>query len=92
MTIEQLAKEYHAAMAHANALEHQAREARDKCDKALAELERAFNALGFEVVACNAPVSETELKITDWRDLQKGDLIRCVGEEWGKDFEFISRP
>ena len=126
-SIEQLAANYRAAMAHANALEHQAQEARDACDKALAELEGAFKALGFEAVACNTPVSKPALKITCHRDLRKGDLIRCVGAswsthargsvmvvrdidesdakypilingvtrgngEWGKDFEFISRP
>ena len=92
MTIEQLAANYRAAMTYANTLEQEAQEARDNCDKALTELEAAIKDLGFEVVACNAPVSEPKMDITDWRDLQKGDLIRCVGEEWGKDFEFISRP
>ena len=131
MTIEQLAEAYRAAMTYANTLERQAQEARDECDKALAELEAAFKTLGFEVVACNAPVSEPvcepKMDITDWRDLQRGDRIRCVGGgwslgrlgavmtvldiyeedeerpiqvkdeisgyvEWGKDFEFISRP
>ena len=86
MTIEQLAEAYRAAMTYANTLERQAQEARDLCDKALMELEDAFKALGFEVVACNAPVGEPvcepKLNITDWRNLQEGDRIRCVGGSW----------
>lgn len=46
------------------------KEARDKCNQALAELEDVF---GIEV-----PV----LNIIDWRDLRKGDMIRCVGSSW----------
>ena len=85
MTIEQLAKEYRAAMAYANTLKRQAQEARDLCDKALMELEAAFSALGFKEVACIPLGSDPKLNITDWRDLQAGDRIRCVGGKWKKE-------
>ena len=77
-TIEQLARDYRNKLEEANRKQQEADDAKVAADAALGELERAGEALGL-LIGISKPEPEPELVITDWRDLQVGDEIECVG-------------
>lgn len=75
-TIEQLAQDYRNKLDFAKRKQKEADEAKAAADAALGELERAGEALGLLIAIAK---QDTELAITDWRDLLVGDVI-FVGE------------
>ena len=79
--IEQLAADYRNAKDYAERKQQEADAERADADAKLAELVAAGAAIG--LVLGIAPVGQ-ELVITDWRDLQVGDIIQCVGS-WEKE-------
>lgn len=78
-TIEQLAQDYRNKIDYANRKQQEADEAKAAADAALGELERAGEALGLLIGIAN-PDREPELVITDWRHLQKGDIVWWSGD------------
>ncbi|MGL4754425.1 MAG: hypothetical protein ACRCXB_18790 [Aeromonadaceae bacterium] len=85
-TIEQLAAEYRNAKDYAERKKEEADAAKADADAKMKALELAGEALGLLVSPITAK-QEAELVITDWRDLQEGDVIRCVGNAWDDGFE-----
>lgn len=73
-TIEQLAQSYRNAKDYAERLQKEADEAAKEADAKLGELERAGEAIGL-VIDIAKPDPEPELVITDWRELQVGDIV-----------------
>ena len=71
-TIEQLAAEYRNRHDYAERKQQEADEAKAEAETKLSELIAAGRAVGL-AVSVGAP--ESELVITDWRDLQVGDEI-----------------
>lgn len=82
-TIEQLAADYRNAKDYAERKQQEADEAKADADARLKALELAGEALELLVSPITAK-KESELVITDWRDLQVGDIIQCVGS-WEKE-------
>lgn len=78
-TIEQLASDYHNRKDFADRKQQEADAAKADAEAKLAELVAAGEALGL-VLSVAEP--EPELVITDWRDLQEGDEIRCTEGTW----------
>lgn len=76
-TIEQLAADYHAKLAIATQAQEEADSHRCGAEVALSKLEIAAKELGFKIEPITAK-QEPELVITDWRDLQVGDIIEYV--------------
>lgn len=85
-TIEQLAADYQAKLDIATRAQEEADAHRCGAEVALSRLEIALVGLGFKIEPISAK-QEPELVITDWRDLQEGDVIRCVGDAWDDGFE-----
>ena len=86
-TIEQLAADYRNAKDYAERKQQEADDAKADADEKLRVLEIAGEALGLLV----SPITEKqgpELVITDWRDLQAGDVISVSGEWWEPDSEY----
>lgn len=86
-TIEQLAADYRNAKDYAERKQQEADDAKVDADARLAELIYAGEALGLMV----SPITtkqEPELVITDWRDLQAGDVISVSGRWWKQDSEY----
>ena len=83
-TIEQLAADYHNRKDYAERKQQEADEANAAADAALCELERAGEALGL-LIGITKPATEPELVITDWRHLQKGDIVW-----WSGDYKYSS--
>lgn len=73
-TIEQLAADYRNAKEYADRKQQEADSAKADADDMLKELELAGEAIGLTVSPITAK-QEPELVITDWRDLQTGDLV-----------------
>lgn len=74
-TIEQLAADYRNRKDYADRKQEEADAAKADAEAKLAELVAAGKALGL-VLSVASP--EPELVITDWRDLQVGDIIEYV--------------
>ena len=74
-TIEQLAAEYHNRKGYADRKQQEADAAKADAEAKLAELVAAGEAHG---LVLSVVESEPELVITDWRDLQLGDVIEYV--------------
>lgn len=86
-TIEQLAADYRNAKDYADRKQQEADAAKADADAKLKALELAGAALWLSV----SPITkkqEPELVITDWRDLQAGDVISVSGEWWEPDSEY----
>ena len=81
-SIEHLAADYRAKLAIATQAQEEADSHRCGAEVALSKLEIAVKEFGFEVEPITAK-QEPELAITDWRDLQTGDLV-WVEEEGGR--------
>ena len=80
-TIEQLAADYRNKLDYANRKQDEADKANMESDAALAQLEDAIAEIGFAVTPLAATEKEPELVITDWLDLQVGDIVEIVGSE-----------
>ena len=76
-TIEQLAADYRNAKDYTERKQEEADAAKAAADEALRKLELAGEAIGLVVTPITAK-QEPELVITDWRDLQVGDIIEYV--------------
>lgn len=76
-TIEQLATDYRNAKDYAERKQQEADAAKADAEAKLAELVAAGKAFGL-AVSVAVPEPKPELVITDWRDLQVGDIIRTV--------------
>ena len=81
-TIEQLAADYRSAKDYAERKQQEVDAAKADAEARLKALEIAGEALGLLVSPITAK-QEPELAITDWRDLQTGDLV-WVEEEGGR--------
>ena len=77
-TIEQLAADYRNAKDYADRKQQEADAAKSDADAKLAELVAAGKALGLVLAVAGL---EPELVITDWRDLQVGDVIWYGGDD-----------
>lgn len=73
-TIEQLAADYRNLKDFAYRKQEEADDAKADADEALRKLELAGEEIGLIVTPITAK-QESELVITDWRDLQVGDII-----------------
>ena len=77
-TIEQLAADYRNAKDYAERKQQEADTAKADADAKLAELVAAGKAIG---LALSVTAPEPELVITDWRDLQIGDVVWYGGDD-----------
>lgn len=77
-TIEQLAADYRNRKDYADRKQEEADAAKADAESKLAELVSAGKAIGL-VVSVAEP--EPEVVITDWRDLQVGDIVKVVGSD-----------
>lgn len=75
-SVEQLAADYRNRKDYADRKQQEADAAKADAEAKLAELVAAGKALGLVLSVADAP--EPELVITDWRDLQVGDIIEYV--------------
>lgn len=96
-TIEQLASDYRNKLDYANRKQDEADKANMESDAALAQLEDAIAEIGFAITPLVATEKESELVITDWRDLQVGDEIEvfnfeCPESESRRKQELMSGP
>ena len=87
-TIEQLAQDYRNKLDYANRKQKEADEANAAANAALGELERAGEVLGMLIDIAKA---ESELVITDWRDLMIGDEVECTEYEIEYRFGVVCR-
>ena len=85
--IEQLAADYRNLLDFAQRKRQEADDAKADADEKLRVLELAGEALGMLVSPITAK-QEHELVITEWRDLQAGDVISVSGKWWGPDSEY----
>lgn len=76
-TIEQLAEDYRSAKDYALRLQEEANIAWNTAEKAKGELIDAGKSIGIDIQPITTK-QEPEMAITDWRDLQIGDIIECV--------------
>lgn len=79
-TIEQLASDYRNAKDYADRKQEEADAAKAGAGAKLAELVAAGRAVGLALSVTGAE-SESELVITDWRDLQLGDVVWYGGDD-----------
>lgn len=86
-TIEQLAADYQSKLAIATQAQEEADSHRCGAEVALSKLEVAVKELGFKIEPITAK-KEPELVITDWLDLQAGDVISVSGRWWEPDSEY----
>ena len=86
-TIEQLAADYRNAKDCAERKQQEADAAKADADEKLGVLEIAGEALGL-LVSPITTKQDPELVITDWRDLQAGDVISVSGRWWEPDSEY----
>ena len=90
-SIEQLTVNYHAKAAEADRLQAVADEALKAADDALLALEKAGELLGLVISIdtkpkqVEQPIEPEQPVITDWRDLQVGDVVECVDYELDKE-------
>ena len=85
--IEQLAADYRSAKGYADRKQQEADDAKADADARLKTLELAGEDIGLIVTPITAK-QDPELVITDWRDLQAGDVISVSGKWWGPDSEY----
>ena len=76
-SIEQLTADYHAKAAEADSLQSVADEALKAADDALLALEKAGELIGLVISIDTKPAQPI---ITDWRDLQVGDVVWWEGD------------
>ena len=81
-TIEQLAADYRNAKDYADRKQQEADDAKADADAKLKALELAGEALGLLVSPITAK-KEPELVITDWRNLQVGDVVELISFQGG---------
>ena len=81
-TIEQLAADYRSAKDYAERKQQEA-----DADAKLKVLELAGEDIGL-LLSPITEKQELELVITDWRDLQAGDVISVSGKWWEPDSEY----
>lgn len=86
-TIEQLASDYRNKLDYADRKQQEADDAKADANEALRKLEIAGEAIGL-LVSPITEKQEPELVITDWRDLQAGDVISVSGKWWEPDSEY----
>ena len=86
-TIEQLAADYRNAKDYADRKQQEADAAKAGAEARLKALEIAGEAIGLTVSPITAK-QEPELVITDWWDLQAGDVISVSGKWWEPDSEY----
>ena len=86
-TIEQLAADYRNAKDYADFKQQEADDAKADADARLKTLELAGEDIGLLLSPITAN-KEPELVITDWRDLQAGDVISVSGKWWEPDSEY----
>ena len=89
-SIEQLAADYRNRKDYSDRKQQEADAAKEDAEAKWVELVAAGKALGLVLIVADVD-PEPELVITDWRDLQVGDIIQCVGEWQGAytdGFEF----
>ena len=84
-SIEQLTSDYHAKAAEADRLQAAADEALKDADDALLALEKAGELIGLVISIDTKPKQVEQPVITDWRDLQVGDVVECVDYESDKN-------
>ena len=84
-SIEQLTADYHAKAAEADRLQAVADEALKAADDALLALEKAGELIGLVISIDTKPKQVEQPVITDWRDLQVGDVVECVDYESDKN-------
>lgn len=77
-SIEQLAADYRNSKNYADRKQQEADTAKADADAKLAELVAAGKAIG---LALSVTAPEPELVITDWRDLQIGDVVWYGGDD-----------
>ena len=78
-SIEQLTADYHAKAAEADRLQAVANEALKAADDALLALEKAGELIGLVISIDTKPAQVEQPVITDWRDLQVGDVVWWEG-------------
>ena len=87
-TIEQLASDYHTLAAEAECLQNEADATRKLANEALITLQKAGELIGL-VISVGDFQKDTEQHqqpvITDWHDLQIGDVIECTAYNDKKD-------
>lgn len=76
-TIEQLAQDYRNAKGYADRLQKEAGEEAVKAESFAVEIRKKILELQ-ELIGISKSEPETELEITDWRDLLLGDIIEYV--------------
>lgn len=86
-TIEQLAADYRNLLGFALRKQREADDAKADADEKLRVLELAGETLSL-LVSPITEKQEPELVITDWRDLQAGDVISVSGRWWEPDSEY----
>ena len=79
-SIEQLVSEYSRLQAISVEASNAAIEAAVTAAKALAQVKEAGKALGLSVELLPTKQPEPTPNITDWQDLQIGDVIKCVSQ------------
>ena len=87
-TIEQLTSDYHAKAAETDRLQAVADEARKAADDALLALQKAGELIGLVISAGDFQKDAEQHQqpiITDWHDLQVGDVIECTAYNDKKD-------
>ena len=84
-SIEQLTSDYYAKAAEADSLQSVADEALKAADDALLALEKAGELIGLVISIDTKPKQVEQPVITDWRDLQVGDVVECVDYESDKN-------
>ena len=84
-SIDQLTADYHAKAAEADSLQSVADEALKAADDALLALEKAGELIGLVISIDTKPKQVEQPVITDWRDLQVGDVVECVDYESDKN-------
>ena len=93
-TIEQLTADYHAKATEADRLQAVADEALKAANEVLTTLQKAGELIGLLIsVGDFQKYTEQHQQpiITDWRDLQVGDVIKCVslGREWIEELDWV---
>lgn len=86
-TIEQLAADYRNAKDYTERKQEEADAAKAAANEALRKLELAGEGIWL-IVTPIAAKKEPELVITDWWDLQAGDVISVSGNWWVPDSEY----
>ena len=84
-SIEQLAADYRNAKDYADRKQQEADAAMGEADAALELLYHAGLEIGLDIAIASDDEIESELVITDWRDLREGDVIEMLGDGWNCD-------